>query len=154
MTCPTCMGNGKIAGVHCYECRSSGYLNRIGANPPIVSVVGSRDRIERIKRDGNTRNALTTIGQTLSSVSDPVARRALVIWIVESWLNEGQQPEAACVAREFWTDLPDDLLLRAGCKEEIAERRRLRHMDAMDCEDADADSMDEIDLMSHYAEAR
>lgn len=108
-----------------------------------IEVVGPIDQIAAMKRDPDTRATLHALTAGLDRIMSGDARRARLIQIIDNWIALGEIGEAACVARDYWRDLPDDVLLRAGAQEEYAARRRMRILGLMPVYVEDADESDD-----------
>lgn len=130
MICP-CQGSGKIGGVHCPTCLGSGDPSHRRARQMCVELVGPLDQLAAVKRDPDTRATLHALTAGLDRIKSGEARRIRLIQIIDNWIGLGERGEAACVARDYWRDLPDDVLLRAGAHEEYNARRRMRILGMM-----------------------
>ena len=84
------------------------------------------------------------------------ARAELGDRLIAAWCARGNRGEAAVVARDpvFRDVVSMSALVMSGATEEVNERRRKLIMDCVRVDSADADSMDEIDHLSHWSEAR
>ena len=121
-----CQGNRKIGGVHCPTCRGSGDRAHMApmrdtSEPggPLRRLCAAQSRPEKVA-------ALHAVTLDASGMNGP-QRSAHAIAAIDGWIETGEMGEARIIARAFWRDLPDSVLLRAGATDEIAARRRLRH---------------------------
>jgi hypothetical protein len=124
--CCICQGNGKIGGVHCPDCHGSGDRAHVAPTRETTEPRGPLRRLYAAQNRPEKVAALHAVTLSASGMDGP-QRSAHASAAIDGWIEIGEMGEARIIARDFWRDLPDGVLLRAGATDEIAARRRLRH---------------------------